>query len=81
MVVAQLGLPFSTIAWGLTVPLDSEGWFDLRLLGETFESWERETTPAPFMIFLKSKEETPIISGWEAASFRKRLTQKVLPLS
>ena len=31
-----MGLPFSTIARGLTAPLNSEGCFDLRLLGEKF---------------------------------------------
>ena len=57
---------------------DREHFVHARLLGETFESWERETAPAPFMIFRRgerlkgnsvacARSDREILNGADAA--------------
>ena len=53
----QFGLPDWTIARGLTVSRDGDGWEVLRLLGETLERFEREAgEEAVFMLTTGGKQ-------------------------
>ena len=72
----QFGSPSSKAARGLIAPLVSEDWAGLRLLGDAFERFERDTAAVPFMFRISGKAEGEIAlcSMWELSVPRNFVT-------